>query len=260
MGYSDIGVLRQSADLAELPVLQRLYAIQEECFPLRKKQEPINAEKFIKRYASKGNSDNRYIALMLKNDGDTLYKLGMEEYEKHPQTKRRLQNAWVLLTSAAQLQQPDAGKMWDKVTELLSNDEYLKARLRQSNLAIRRTNALLAVGLPKKCEASRRDISRYTDVSLFVERVLDYAKEHGGIPTSIPLNKRTELCASDQEPCDGRVDLRAELYVIPRDPLLYGTKNRALTRYFISRTAGGKIVMSAPDAEIEPITISGWSK
>ena len=261
MAQSGSDVQKHSQDFLNDPVVLKLDAINKECRPLRQKQEKINADRFIKRYANKkGYSDNRYVALMLKNDGDALYKLGMEEYEKRPQSKKHLQNAYMLFASAALRQQSDAAKMQEKVKTSLSDDAYIQATLRLSHLSGPRKWTLLAVGLPKKCDGSTRDLARRVDLNLFIERVVEYAKENGGLPEKIPLNKPTELCGGYQEPCDGRVDLREELLLIPRDPSMSGTKIGAATRYFISRTADGKVIMSAPDAEIDPITMNGSSK
>jgi prepilin-type N-terminal cleavage/methylation domain-containing protein len=109
---------------------------------------------------------------------------------------------------------------------------------------------LLAIN-PSRNLSDTRNAQRRLDVNTINSAVYQYAIANGTVPASITVTP-TAACASGGV-CTGLVDLTVltalgrYLVAIPKDPTT-GTANS--TGYNISRDANGRIVVSAPGAEV----------
>ncbi|GEM_PF-6170455 len=248
-----------SASIVEIGPDQLPNVIRE-CALVRQTLETTNAKRLIARYANRrGYSDSRYIALLVKNDADALYTLAMEEFENRGQSRAHLQNALMLFDSASLRGHARAAEMAKNAAELLSVREQARARLRMSRLAGTRRNTLLSIGLPKTCDGATRDAQRLADLTLLRQSIQLYVADHGDLPSGIPVGSPTELCGAIDVDCEGRLAILQHIqpYIVamPRDPLIR-ERSGIGTRYFISRTGNGTLVLSAPDAEIHTITVN----
>jgi type IV pilus assembly protein PilA len=108
---------------------------------------------------------------------------------------------------------------------------------------------------PTRMLAQARNTQRRTDLNTIINAVYQYALDNSGsIPSTIPTTS-TFICVHNASSCVNGVDLSVlttgarYLVAIPRDPRasITGTGSR----YGIYRDSGGRVIVSAPDAELE---------
>lgn len=108
---------------------------------------------------------------------------------------------------------------------------------------------------PSRQLSQGKNAQRTADVTTILNASYQYLIDNSSLPASIPSTP-TEICNTGVAPAtcttDGLVDLSAltanELYItaIPKDPTGAGTNGAG---YEISKSANGRITVSAPDAE-----------
>ena len=110
---------------------------------------------------------------------------------------------------------------------------------------------------PGKQLGDTRNAQRRTDVNTILNAVYQYSIDNNGnLPTSITVTP-TEICMTDAVSCSGLIDLSVltadEEYLtsIPTDPSSNCTANGVC--YQISKSANGRVTISAPDAEQDAV-------
>lgn len=127
-------------------------------------------------------------------------------------------------------------------------------------LAILAGIVIIAIN-PGKNLADSRNSQRQADVTTILNGVYQYALDNSGtVPSSITTTP-TEICATGASSCTGLIDLSVvttnEKYLvsIPKDPQCATACAANGVAYQISKTANGRLTVTAPDAE-EGKTIS----
>lgn len=121
-------------------------------------------------------------------------------------------------------------------------------------LAILAGIVIIAIN-PGKNLADTRNSQRQADVTTILNGVYQYALDNNGtVPASITVTP-TEICATGSASCTGLIDLAVvttnEKYLVsvPKDPQCSTTCAANGVGYMISKTANGRLTVSAPDAE-----------
>ncbi|OGI83407.1 hypothetical protein A2997_01660 [Candidatus Nomurabacteria bacterium RIFCSPLOWO2_01_FULL_36_10b] len=118
---------------------------------------------------------------------------------------------------------------------------------------------ILAIN-PNKQLADTRDTQRQSDVNTILSAVYQYSIDNNGIPASI-TDAATEICMTDGV-CAGLIDLsdlttdETYLVSIPSDPQCPSACDENGVGYTIEKTANGRIVVAAPDAENATISVT----
>lgn len=111
---------------------------------------------------------------------------------------------------------------------------------------------------PTRQLGATRNAQRRSDIQTILNAVHQYGVDHrGNLPASIPTGTPLFICQTGAESCINGVNLNAlsGAYVVamPHDPQATGTG----TLYTIMRDSGGRITVTAPQAELgEGILIS----
>ncbi|MCA9355883.1 type II secretion system protein [Candidatus Kaiserbacteria bacterium] len=128
-----------------------------------------------------------------------------------------------------------------------------------SILAILVTFTIMAIN-PARQLAKSRDAERSTDIYLILSSLNKYATNHDGAYPEVIATDDKEICRTDSMDCEGLCDLsvltdgQEYLVSVPLDPLC-GDGNQACslngTGYFLKKSEGGKLTVSAPNSEIK---------
>jgi prepilin-type N-terminal cleavage/methylation domain-containing protein len=108
---------------------------------------------------------------------------------------------------------------------------------------------------PSKQLADSRNGQRSADVATILNGVYQYAVDNSSTPSTITTTA-TEVCATGSASCTGLIDLgvltAAGKYAVslPKDPQCTTTCAANGTGYRISKDANGRIIVSAPSAEL----------
>lgn len=115
---------------------------------------------------------------------------------------------------------------------------------------------------PGKNLGDSRNSQRQTDVTTVLNGVYQYSIDNNGtLPASITTTP-TEICATGAASCTGLADLSvitaAEKYLtaVPSDPQCPTACATNGAGYMISKSANGRLTVSAPDAEDKTISVT----
>jgi type II secretory pathway pseudopilin PulG len=118
---------------------------------------------------------------------------------------------------------------------------------------------------PERQSAQARNAQRQNDTALLADALAQYTRDHGeSLLLSLPLAPlpSIEICSdSFTGSCTNLLDLRPflEKYLdaVPLDPSSRDPdRTNEHTRYFVHRTAVGRVMVLAPDTELDLPTIS----
>lgn len=113
---------------------------------------------------------------------------------------------------------------------------------------------------PGKQLSDTNDAQRKVDVNTILNAVWQYSLDNEGALPSAITSTSTEICATDASACTGLADLsvltagETFLVAIPEDP--DGGTDANGVGYEISTTAGGRVTVSAPNADGGTISVS----
>jgi len=118
---------------------------------------------------------------------------------------------------------------------------------------------VIAALSPTRQLGTSRDAKRQADVNAILSAVYQYLVDVESLPPGIPSGTALEICATDSADCDAAISLDvltgSYLVRIPLDPKRPDSATG--TNYWIIRDQGGRITVSAPDAEVaENISIT----
>jgi hypothetical protein len=176
-----------------------------------------------------GNAEDQYELGVMFYKGEGLPKHDGKAY------------AWLSLAKAQGY--VPAGKMLDEVSkgmtpELISQAQNLTSVLYEEPRYLMK----------------KRDQLRKADVSTIQNALYQNSIDNGKSP-EIPIDAPKEICRTSGDECVGMVDLSfllgSYLVGIPRDALLPYPSHDAHSGYMIQKDNEGRIIVSAPHAELE---------
>jgi hypothetical protein len=239
----------------------RADAIAMRCTSIRGQKALANGKAYVARNGGRTDlSDEHVITLLFRHDGPGLLALGQQVIHDPKASRDDVEKAYAFLLFA----QINGGAGADQALEDLTSgkrvtdDETHKAReyIFGIQAAVKKIEAK---GIPENCRKVERDSQRLADAFTIAYTLRQYARDHhGDVPSVIRGAPAREICGVPSARCGSLWDLsillQDYLVALQRDPLQ--AKGAVGTGYVVRLTEDGHIVVSAPKAELRPVSVS----